>query len=230
MSGDMNTALGNVIIMILALRTYMEPLGITYVIIDDGDDAGVIVEAEDEHRLAGLAQFYAELGLPLKVEPSVSTLEHIVFCQSQPVQVSPDQWRMVRDPRVALSKDATTVHPVTSETDFWSLRRSIAECGMALAGDLPVFGAYYNAMLRGTDGAKVRELRTGMEWLARGMHAKYTPPTECNRLSFAKAFGIWPAEQESLEQYYHSLVPDKYEPVEAEKFYQPHDVTLAVAC
>ena len=120
---------------------------------------------------------------------------------------------MVRDPRATLDKDLANVAPVTNQTDFDYLRGSIGLCGLALAGDVPVYCEFYNSLCRGTWNPKFEKrreeqgLRTGAEYLALGLHAKYQEPTVEARVSFWKAFGMTPDEQVALEDLYRGWRP-----------------------
>jgi hypothetical protein len=90
---------------------------------------------------------------------------------------------------------------------------------MSLAGDIPVFGAYYDALIRGTSATdmvvqntnktrrrkKVMELTTGMQFLAIGMRNVRSQPSPETRVSFYEAFGWPPDMQVALEQEYDAL-------------------------
>lgn len=225
-SGVMNTSLGNVLLMCLMLYTYYTYVApMKFAVLDDGDDACVIVERRDQQRALGVKTFLDGLGFACKLEEPVYEFEHIEFCQCHPVEVRPGEYRMVRDPRIVLSKDAMTVHPVQSKKEWLSLRKSMGVCGLSLAGDLPVFGAFYSAMCRGAEKIATREMGSGMERMAQGMSVKRSEPTTVARVSFAKAFGIWPDLQESLEKHYDAQgVIDDYSPMLCETFHSEHDL------
>jgi hypothetical protein len=219
MSGDMNTSLGNVLLMCLMCHSYFREIGLDCAFLNDGDDCVVICERRDLPKLNTLPDWFSKLGMVMKVEPAVDELERVEFCQSHPVEINPGYWRMVRDPRVTLSKDLCVTRPVRDERTWNMMRKSISDCGMALAGDVPVYFAFYSALGREATVSKrsARKMRargpsTGMEFLARGMHPKYQWPSTCCRVSFAKAFDIWPDQQEAMERQYHPLVPKWRDP------------------
>lgn len=219
MSGDMNTSLGNVLLMCLFVWSYMNGKGIRYSLLNDGDDCVLMLERDHFHHLDDLPDWFKEIGMVMKVEDPVYELEAVEFCQSHPVEITPGNWRMIRDPRVTLSKDCYCVKPVRDVNTWNMMRYSISECGLALAGDVPVFNEFYSALGRGADLSK-RSLRklmnrgpeTGMQFLAIGMHRKYQTPTTTCRVSFAKAFGIWPDEQVAMEEQYRIIQPVWCEP------------------
>lgn len=87
MSGDMNTALGNCLLMCCLIMCYMDAKSITYEYINNGDDAVIIVEDIHLHLLADLPNWFSEMGFDMVVEPPVYSLEEIEFCQMHPVQL-----------------------------------------------------------------------------------------------------------------------------------------------
>jgi len=219
MSGDMNTALGNVLLMCLCVWSYLQGKNFHVSLINDGDDCVLICEAENVGQFADLADWFARLGFVMKVEQPVFVLEEIEFCQSHPVEVLPGKYRMVRDPRVTLDKDLCCVRPLTNEREYDFQRASIAQCGLALAGDVPVYNEYYRGLLPDTIDRRMRHklanrpLTTGADYLAIGMHHQYVAnPWWGSRVSFAKAFGIMPDHQIALERRYKTLRPTWREP------------------
>lgn len=207
MSGDMNTALGNVLLMCLCVYAYLRTKNFPASLINDGDDCVVICEKENLPQFGDLTNWFARLGIVMKVEAPVYELEGIEFCQSHPVEVYPDVWRMIRNPNVVLDKDQCVVNPVTSQIDHDYYRNAIGMCGLALAGDVPVFCEFYPMLMRGTKMSKrlqqkldERRPKTGMDYLALGMNACKREPWWGCRVSFAKAFGIWPDMQVALEE------------------------------
>jgi len=220
MSGDMNTSLGNVLLMCLMVWSYLQGKPFRVALLNDGDDCVLICERQNVGQFADLAGWFQQLGMVMKVEEPVFCLEEVEFCQAHPLEVRPGLWRMVRDPRQVLSKDLCVVKPVRDEQYWKAMRKAIGECGLSLAGDVPVFGAFYNSLLKDTTlskraAAKLsnRAPETGMEYLARGMSAKYCEPHTVCRVSFAKAFGIWPDLQVALEGELSKLTPLWRKPV-----------------
>lgn len=201
-SGDMNTSLGNVIIMCALMWTYLMSLRlIKFEFKNDGDDGVIIIEREDLPKLAGARDWFLRFGFQMKIEEAVDVLERVEFCQSQPVLCSRG-YVMVRNPHVSMTKDVANVRPTQSENEWNELRCAIGDCGLALAGDLPILGEYYAAMKRGATFRKTKIERefTGMDYLALGCHGAYAPPSEDSRYSFWLAFGIDPDTQSGIEQ------------------------------
>lgn len=219
MSGDMNTSLGNVMLMCLMVWTYLSKSGFvfgespTVSLLNDGDDCVLIFESDQLQCLDRLPEWFSQLGFIMKVEKPVYELEHVEFCQSHPIEVDVGVWRMVRDPRKVLSKDTYVVKPINNINDWDYFRTAIGQCGLSLAGDLPVFCEFYRCLMRGANPYCTRSRRnrfrapldTGMEYLARGMEVKYSSPTDRARVSFCRAFDIWPDQQIALEEEYRRI-------------------------
>jgi hypothetical protein len=210
MSGDMNTSLGNVLLMSLMMHAYAQTKSFDIALINDGDDCVLVCESRFADQLGDMSDWFRQLGMVMVTEEPVYELEKLVFCQAQPVWVD-GVYRMVRDPRVCLDKDLVTLRPIRSEKDWRYHRRAIAQCGLALAGDMPVYGEFYSALLRGTShldsiscrgGARQDVLDSGVSYLAQRMVTRYSGPSAASRVSFWKAFGITPDMQESIEALY----------------------------
>lgn len=208
MSGDMNTALGNCLIMCAALYSAYADLGIKYELCNNGDDCVVMCERQDaEHLKERAVSYLARLGLPLGAEETVDKLEHVDFCQTHPV-FDGTRWTMVRDPRVVLSKDSCSLKTIRGEADWNTIRNTIGLSGLALAGHMPVFCEFYEALRRGA-GERVDKdtTPTGFTMLAKGMNMSGVMVTPEARCSFFTAFNITPDEQVALESYFKRIEP-----------------------
>jgi hypothetical protein len=209
MSGDMNTSLGNVLLMCAMMWSYLRDKGIKYEFVNDGDDCVLIIERCDLWRLIDLQGWFLELGFEMERDEPVDVLEHIVFCQSQPVLACDGEYKMVRDPRTCLSKDSMTTK-FLREWEYNPYRKNLSDCGIALAGDMPVLGAFYDCLGRGA----VRNDRiaggderffSGLAMASERMHTVLQEPTPASRVSFYIAFGLTPDRQIAIEDEYRTL-------------------------
>jgi hypothetical protein len=201
MSGDMNTALGNCLLMCAMVWTLCRELNIRAKLANNGDDCMLICEAEDKDALlAAIPNWFKRYGFTMKVEDPVFEFEHLEFCQTRPVW-GPDGWIMCRDPRVAISKDVVTTLPLNQGKIDRKLLGAIGNCGLALGAGLPVFQEFYTAMLRNADGTLqgAPQLEGGFFWMSRGLSPRYVDISPKSRYSFWRAFGIEPAMQRMLE-------------------------------
>lgn len=213
-SGDMNTALGNCLLMCAMVYGFLANNGLIgkrrtrVALINNGDDCVLIGEKADIERLLGrIEPWFDRFGIVMKVEQPVSCLEQLVFCQTQPVYDGVN-WRMCRDPRLCMSKDLYICDRVSAMKHLSTQLHAIGQCGLSLTGGLPVFQEYYSAYIRsGRRGKAVDHnfVESGFYRLALGMREKYRPVTDAARASFARAFGIMPDLQIALEEMYSTL-------------------------
>lgn len=204
-SGDMNTALGNVIIMCSLSHHYLEGLKVPYRFIDDGDDCGVFISRDNLHLLSTLPDHHLQYGFEMTVEEPVFELEQVEFCQSKPIHCGNNNWMMVRNIHKILKQDALSI----TSRDFATYNEvmyATAVCGLALYEGLPVLDAYYRKFLS-LDVRKhvvdrvLQDMYTGHRtWRSYASSSRdFTIDETEARFSIWKAFGILPDEQEILE-------------------------------
>lgn len=216
MSGDMNTSLGNCVLMCSMMKAYFLHKNVSAQLANNGDDCVVFLEKEDlPHFMLGLTSWFFELGFNMTVEAPVFFFEELEFCQTKPVYDG-SSWIMCRKPHTAITKDSVMLAPWDTPSVFRGWLDAVGTGGIALTGGLPVFQSFYNSYIRsGKKRAIPGEL---LPWsftnLCRGM--KRTPGVVRPeaRCSFYEAFGITPCEQLALEAYYDrfyvSQVPRPY--------------------
>jgi len=207
-SGDLNTSLGNCILVCAMVWAFVEGLCIDCELVNNGDDCVVIMERADLERfLAELEEWFVERGFRMVVENPVDEFEQIVFCQARPV-CSGGIWRMVRDPFTCLKKDPVCLRPLSSAKSFAKWRGAVGRGGLSLTSGIPVLQAFYACLMRGTRQCTRRYFTNvvcqGNSMLERGAnldaHQELVQPG--TRDSFHAAFGISPAEQRAMEAYY----------------------------
>lgn len=193
MSGDMDTSLGNCVIM----------CGITYEltqtaeIFNNGDDCLIICERDEAPSPETIQRHYLDYGFRVVEEDRVDVFERILFCQTQPVWAH--GWVMCRHPRM-IAKDLTYIGPRESDR-LWL--DAIGQCGIALADGVPVLSAFYQSLIDGSslwsDIKKSNHYSCGFTNLAKGMTCEGLPIDDAARLSFFNAFGVLPDEQIAIE-------------------------------
>lgn len=206
MSGDMNTALGNCLLMCALVWEFCRERGVRARLLNNGDDCTLICESADEPKLRrGLEEWFLEFGFTMKVEPTVYRIQEIEFCQTHPICVDGD-WVMVRDPRVALAKDLMCLHPDTANPipAYHAWAAAVGNCGMSICGGVPIMQEHYRRMMNlGRANRRVQgfgSMSTGFEYLAKGMAREYRAITPETRAQFYWAFGILPDLQIALEE------------------------------
>lgn len=199
MSGDINTGMGNCLIMSSIVLAYLEERGVTARLSNNGDDCVIILEKRDEHHLHGIDQWFTDFGFKLKREPTVDVFEHIEFCQTQPVWVG-DSYRMVRNPWTAMSKDCVSLLSWATLEEFNTWRDAIGICGLELTRGVPCWESFYSAICNTKSRlgglASVRD--SGLGYMAAGVKGGHI--TARGRYSFWLAFGILPDLQLAMEK------------------------------
>jgi len=211
MSGDMNTGVGNCVIMCCLIWAYMDDLGFQkgeYQLVNNGDDCGLIMDKKHLGRFGGLGAWFSEMGFDMKVEEPVFELELCVFCQSQPI-FDGTRWRMVRDPRIAMSKDLVSLGNLREKAVWDEYRDSISQCGMALTDGLPLCSFYRclgrGATVRKNNRSYLNRGKTGMDYLRGKLVYEDKTVTDAARVSYYNAFGILPDLQIGLDVEFDGL-------------------------
>lgn len=219
MSGDMNTAVGNCVLMLLMCNEALERADIhKYDVLDDGDDIVVILEKGDELKLqSSVKATFLEFGHEVKIENVAYAFEDLEWCQCHPVQVDQGVWKLVRDPGKILGKglSGTKYFNNPDEGTRRKLVHSLGLCEGILNTGVPVLQAYGRACVRWANTQDCLKLdtvdlltdRIGKELGVRGVidprkYAHYLDAeiTPTARESFERAFGISVQEQYSLEE------------------------------
>lgn len=215
MSGDMNTALGNCLLMCAMVWTYARKRGVHCKLINNGDDCVVFMERRDLTRFTdNLDTWFTSMGFTMVAEPPVYNLEQVEFCQSHPV-FDGDHYTMVRNLN-AFGKDVISLLPLTSPGPVKKWLQAVGDGGMSLTGGIPIWQEFYQAYLRSAGhiesskrrrGAKRKfgimdtaAMETGMMMLANGMTRTYCEITPQARFSFWIAYGVSPDQQVAIER------------------------------
>jgi len=202
MSGDANTALGNCVLNLMILMSVLRTAGVVGEILLDGDDSVVIIERRDLPlvKAVNIGEHY---GMNMKMEIAES-FEHIDFCQSRPVEISDGEWRMVRYPTRAMSKDVVCVRNMVGK--WHQLAKAIGECELSMCSGVPVLQEFALMMMRAGGSVKCSSAGTTLfafEDLVyragREGPAVARPITNCARRSVWEAFDLSPMEQQELE-------------------------------
>lgn len=209
-SGDMNTGLGNCLLMCAMVWSWARRVGVDCELANNGDDCVVFMDKTDLARWRNdlMKDWFRGLGFTMKVERPVYELEQIEFCQTHPICVD-GHWRMVRKHKHAMAKDCICVKPLDAPRIFDAWRRAVGLAGLALTGGVPVQQSFYEALMRDS-GSKVLKdivLESGMMRLARGMHCKSSQVTAGTRYSYWLAFNVTPDEQIALERMMDRVTP-----------------------
>lgn len=207
MSGDMDTALGNCLLMVAMTYSLCHELKIKHEVMDNGDDIVVIMDQADEQLFRSeVISWYESLGFKMKVEPTVFTLEHIEFCQMHPV-FDGKEWRMVRN-LTCLAKDLVCTTG-QQQVDQWL--QAIGDGGLSLTAGLPILQEFYLWLSKFGNSRKNKThmwalyKSSGFFRMAGKRKTVVTCVTPEARLSFERAFNLPFSQQMNLEQVYNTL-------------------------
>lgn len=212
MSGDMNTAVGNVLIMLIMLVAIcrIKVKLLKWDTLDDGDDALVIIEEADLARFSAQVEaLFLSMGMKIKLDEPVRNVHQVVFCKSQVVEFRPMKFKFVRNYLDVFSKSLCGVRNWPNATFRLRAMHAIGVCELVLNLGVPVLQAFALAVMRNTsgrgidhapDGLRARATREARNiGLTRYDDLKPQPIHDCARASFALAFGVSESEQRELE-------------------------------
>lgn len=202
-SGDMNTSLGNCLIMCAMIYSYFHHKNINVKLANNGDDCVVFMERNDMDSLSDVPSFFKCLGFRMEVEPYVDVFERIEFCQMHPIQVG-DDYVMCRNWKTSLNKDSMCIKPLASIKGLRKWMYCVGECGIRTYGNMPVLGEFYRKYMEyGIKNQKMKNdmcFQSGMmKYWSKGVDWSNQPIGEDTRYSFFLAFGVSPDEQLAIE-------------------------------
>lgn len=222
MSGDMNTSLGNCILMCSMIHAYLLEVGVVGQLANNGDDCVVFIERADLQKFsANLFDWFWDMGFNMAIEKPVYEFGHIEFCQCKPVSDGKD-WIMCRNPVSSIAKDCVLLKSNVNENFFRLWLNAIGTGGLSIAGGMPVFQSFYQMCVRNGITSYVNKSRGKgngktvtvdtfelLPWFMRevGMKGleKSRPITADARASFWESWGFTPDSQIALEKHYDAM-------------------------
>jgi hypothetical protein len=206
MSGDMNTALGNCVLMCIMVRAYLKEINIAGDIFDDGDDVLLIVDSRHLQRVLDTAdKIFLSFGQEIKVENISHRFEDIEWCQGHPVLVD-GQYQMVANWRKVLSQSAAGVRYWHEDRTRYDMGFSVGQCLLSMYRGVPILNKYAERLC--SRGRLNRDIYQS-DWIHKlGRNTNKSElgalvsrePTIETRSSFARAFGVDEIDQLHIEQ------------------------------
>lgn len=205
-SGDLNTALGNSLLNLAMIKSWLAANNIKkYHILLDGDDSVVVLEDEYRHLIDTIPGHMLNLGMKTEVQ-TTNELEHAEFCQGRvcwgtygPV--------MVRNPHKVL--DVLTKSPkILTERQACGVLAASALGELMMAPGVPVI-APAAARLFAHAGGKPLFTSPDSYYKFQLYEAKEIRPKVDPKMreSFEFAWGITVPEQMAIEAHYEDLGP-----------------------
>lgn len=210
MSGDMNTALGNCVLMIIMMADAMERIGATpsqWDIADDGDDCCLLVEEEiAETVMFSIPRLFKTYGHELKIESVARSLPDVELCGCKPIRVNGVR-KMILRPGRCMGKALT-------HTKCWPMPfraryvATVGQCQLALNAGVPILQEFA-LLLRRAHLMLLSELPGSYLYRLAGepdpWEAIPLTVSDESRVDFAVAFGISIEEQYDAETYIRSM-------------------------
>jgi hypothetical protein len=198
-SGDVNTSLGNCIIMCGLVFAYAKELGLDVELANNGDDCVVFMDRSSlEVFRARVDEWFRVKGFELTVEATCFQFEEVEFCQTHPVLLSTG-WRMIRVPSTVLKKDTMCLTPVQNIGALRKWFHAVGSGGISLNSGVPVLEEFYRMMKRnGRASGKFVEINPHK--FARTSSETAIVNDEA-RVSFYMAFGLLPHRQVEMEKF-----------------------------
>jgi len=203
MSGDMNTSMGNKLIMCGLVHRYLHEIRLDAKLANNGDDCVLFMRRRDHARFrVGLMEWFTRYGFTLTVEEPVDIFERIDFCQQRPV-FDGERWLMTRSPLTGVAKDCTMVGvpPDAVEKLFRRWAGGVGVAGLKAMGGMPILQDVYAGLAGMGQGSEdLLDQYSGLAVAARGMSRSYCTPTPQCRASYYLAWGIEPHAQVIMEE------------------------------
>lgn len=207
MSGDMNTSLGNCMIVHMGLNIVKREVP-TLTWFDDGDDCILFYEIGDRLRVAAITErVFRGLGHEL-VTLHYDDISDLTFCQ-QKICCG----RMVRPWQKIISTCFVSYKHYHSLPFGYRVMKTIAQAELALNVGIPILQPYFQAWINKLTAFEMVDVKFLDESLLRRVHQGFnsvTPQqiTESSRVEFWERFNITPIEQLDLERKLVAYVED----------------------
>jgi hypothetical protein len=214
MSGDMNTALGNCLLMLIMVHAFCSHLKLTtWDCFDDGDDCLLIIEEEDLALVqTTLVPHFKDYGMEMKLEHVARSIFEVVFCKSSVVEYADARLKFVRDYRAVISKSLCGIRHWQDPNYRTKVLRAIGICELVLNLGVPILQSFALSLIRNvgksndislaSDGLRSRVSRD-LRGLGLSLsEVKPRPITDVARVSFATAFNCPIDEQLFYEEFF----------------------------
>jgi len=216
MSGDMNTALGNCLLMVIMVHASMKWCS-RWDLMDDGDDCLVICESTELERLREeLPKAFLEFGQELKIENVARDIRDVVFCQSKVVMM-PDGPMFTRNWRRCLSQDSCGSKHWDDPKLIRPMCGTVGLGNLAVSRGVPILQEHAIALIRLGEGRLLNfefdrglEIRTKVETGVelRDLKLDPWPILAATREQFARTWGVSIGEQLLIEDTLRGWAPD----------------------
>nr|WRQ65252.1 RNA-dependent RNA polymerase [Tolivirales sp.] len=194
MSGDMDTGLGNSIIMYTMLTSYLKQHNVKGSIMVNGDDSVVVIEARHLQKCKDLSIFKS-FGFNMKFDVKYE-FEDVEFCQCKPVNTYYG-WTMARRPDRIIGRTGVRTRYV-AKTKIKSFVSTLGMCERASGWGVPIISEMATKMIN--LGGKISPSQLNPYMVTQYKYLKYPPIVSMEaRLSYERAWGVSVQDQLRLE-------------------------------
>lgn len=208
MSGDMNTSMGNYLLMSCMVHAYLKEHGLLgdASLANCGDDCVLYLERRHLKRvIKTLPNWFLEMGYTMKVESPVYELEEVEFCQMHPVYTSYG-WTMCRNVKTVLNKDMGCVSKITNDTEMWRWLGAQHNGGSRVFRGIPILNQLF-LQFPDVESRNIRSEFAGDYKFNTWSKDKTAEITDDCRFSFWKAFKLTGDDQLLIEEQLRSWRP-----------------------
>jgi len=202
-SGDINTSLGNCVIMCALVHAYASKRGVDVELCNNGDDCVVVMESDDLTKfLTGLDGWFRRKGFAMVAEEPVYEFEQIEFCQTHPVHLSTG-YRMIRNHNTVLQKDPICLTAMPNQKAYQKWCAAVGKCGEMLNSGVPVqhnFAQVFSRNGTTVTDAQMEHFFANRSVLHNARGCAIARVDARARVSYYYAFGVRPDEQECSER------------------------------
>jgi len=200
MSGDMDTGLGNSIIMWTLLKGFLKHIQVAGSVYVNGDDSVVVIERKHLSRAKNM-DYFKLLGFNMKYEISDS-LDQVEFCQARLMETDYG-FTMARNPVRVIGKAGWSTKPMGSRK-MRDHVHTLGLCERAASWGVPIASAMATAFIDSTPTGRYRPMAPWLndyynqmrKWWKNGV-PKISIQT---RVNFEIVWGISVSEQLAIEK------------------------------
>lgn len=200
MSGDVNTSLGNCLLMSSMVHAYCKTRLPKFSLANNGDDCVLIFERKHLANIGDLNSWFHDMGFNIVQEEPVYELESVPFCQMSYITDGINSM-VCRDPTVVVSKDLHSTHHFQHEYEYDMYLSEVGEAGRNSHQNVPVLSDFYSSFPKCKVAEYMQQDRT-YKMINKSGVLENTPEV---RHSFWKAFNILPDHQLALEEIYRDI-------------------------
>lgn len=214
MSGDMNTALGNCMLMVLMLGVTMRQVGLKpsqWNMLCDGDDTLIFLPHNKLHLADQILGTLEGFGHKIKFEGCTKNPYEVTFCQGQVIETYEGP-KFVQTPSREMSRLLCSAKHYREPKSINKVLAQIGHCSLAINMGVPVLQSWALAILRNSKGAKPWEgdggylRKAAREIKSHNNEIHPLPITTEARYTFQEAFGYTERDQYELERLFDTVV------------------------